>query len=111
MDQPQRLVKDLVSLKLRPDKLAVALATGNGSKWTGSWLSLLPFGDSGFEDMEWKIMQRLFLRNFKLPHEFDYSKYLMHKLNDSLAAALEVKPTTWGIVILILICLLPVCLF
>ena len=99
--KPVRLIKDLVGLKLRPDRLALALAAGQGSKWTGSWLSLLPFADPTFEDVEWKIMQRLFLRNFKLPHEFDYSKYLMHKLNDSLAAALDVKPKTWGVVIAI----------
>jgi CRP-like cAMP-binding protein/Ca2+-binding EF-hand superfamily protein len=49
--------------------------------------------------MEWKIMQRLFLRNFRLPEEFDYSKYIQSKLMEGLAESLEVRPVTWLITI------------
>jgi len=51
-----QVVSEVVGV-LRPDKLVAAIASGTGEHWTGSWLSLLPFSDHGFEDIEWKIVQ------------------------------------------------------
>jgi CRP-like cAMP-binding protein/Ca2+-binding EF-hand superfamily protein len=85
--------------KLRPDKVAGKFIGGSGDDWRPAWMSIFPLGDTSFEDMEWKIMQRLFLRNFKLPEEFDYSKYIQSKLMEGLAESLEVRPVTWLITI------------
>jgi CRP-like cAMP-binding protein/Ca2+-binding EF-hand superfamily protein len=85
---------------LRPDQIMGKLFSGNGKgSWRVSWIALLPGANTGYEDVEWKIMQRLFLRNFKLPPDFDYSKYLRQKLMDSLAESLEVTPLIWFLVI------------
>ena len=88
---------------MRPDEVADAIEAKLGPDETGSWapfwMTLVPYWDVGYEDLEWKIMQRIFLRNFKLPHEFDYTKYLRSKLMDALASSLEIRPVTWSIVI------------
>jgi CRP-like cAMP-binding protein/Ca2+-binding EF-hand superfamily protein len=90
---------------MRPDEVADAIEAKLGEEdkgsWSPFWMTLVPYWDVGYEDLEWKIMQRIFLRNFKLPHEFDYTKYLRHKLHDALAHSLEVRPITWSIVITI----------
>ena len=88
---------------MRPDQVADAieqkLGDGDRGSWFPFWMTLIPYWDVGYEDLEWKIMQRIFLRNFRLPGEFDYTKYLRHKLHDAVAASLEVRPITWLLVI------------
>jgi CRP-like cAMP-binding protein/Ca2+-binding EF-hand superfamily protein len=88
---------------MRPDQVADAIEEKLGEddkgSWFPFWMTLVPYWDVGYEDLEWKIMQRIFLRNFTLPAEFDYTKYLRSKLHDALAHSLEVRPLTWSIVI------------
>ena len=88
---------------MRPDQVADAIEQKLGDddkgSWFPFWMTLVPYWDVGYEDLEWKIMQRIFLRNFRLPGEFDYTKYLRHKLHDAVAASLEVRPITWLVVI------------
>lgn len=98
-DHDHTTALDLIE-SVRPDKILANVVSGDGTSWNLAWVSLLPTANTGYEDVEWKILQRLFLRNFKLPGGFDYSKYLQQKLNSSLAESLEVHPKTWGIVIM-----------
>ena len=90
---------------LQPDEVAEEIQRLNETKgvdsgsWMPFWLTLVPWYTGGFEEIEWKILQRIFLRNFKLPHEFDYTKYLRQKIYDALAHSLEVRPSTWCIII------------
>jgi hypothetical protein len=79
----------------RPDKIAHSLFEQGKTSWKPMWAGLLPYSEPTFEDCEWKILQRLFLRNFKLPVDFDYPQYITQKLNQRLAGSLEVKPSTW----------------
>ena len=92
---------------MRPDQVADVieqqLEAGKSSSWFPFWISMFPGMGNGFEDLEWKMMQRIFLRNFKLPHEFDYTKYLRQKLMDALSGSLEIRPRTWAYIILIIL--------
>lgn len=52
----------------------------SGLSWRPFWFSLLPFSYEGWQQIEWKILQKLFQRDFKLPGDFDYTQYLRLKL-------------------------------
>eukprot|EP01043_Picozoa_sp_COSAG02_P014957 COSAG02_NODE_625_length_19372_cov_14.475355_6_plen_873_part_00 len=92
---------------MRPDQVADAIEAKLGEddkgSWFPFWMTLVPYWDVGYEDLEWKIMQRIFLRNFTLPAEFDYTKYLRSKLHAALGESLEVRPLTWTIVIVLML--------
>lgn len=51
-----------------------------------------------WEDGEWKMCRLMFLREFGLGNEFDYSKYLKLRLHHKLGHSLHVHPTTWMLV-------------
>jgi hypothetical protein len=89
--------------KLRPDKLAMQIMSQvsdeESKSWRPFWLSVLPFSNPSWENLEWKILQRLFQRDFKLPHNFDYTKYLRLKLLEAMGHQLHVSVLTWGIVL------------
>jgi hypothetical protein len=77
--------------------------TGWGPHWKAD---LLPFvGERKFEDAEWKVLRLLFLRQFKLGREFDYSKYTQKKLITQIAQSLNVHPSTWGFVMMFCLCI------
>lgn len=54
-----------------------------------------------WEDCCWKALRLMFLREFGLGVEFDYSKYVTTKLYQKLAHSLHVHPATWTLVMLI----------
>ena len=91
---------------VRPDKIAAKLVaelgTGENS-WRPFWVSMLPKGFGGgymgFQQLEWKILQRLFQRDFNLPVIFDYQKYLRLKLMEAMGHSLHVSVKTWSIVL------------
>ena len=93
-------IGDIVNELVRPDRLAMKLISGaNGKSWRPFWFSLLPFSYEGWEHVEWKILQRLFQRDFKLPHDFDYTQYLRAKLQHAMGHQVHVSVTTWAIVL------------
>lgn len=47
----------------------------------------------------WKILQRIFQRDFKLPKTFDYTAYIQGKLLEAMGHQLHVSVATWGIVL------------
>lgn len=51
-----------------------------------------------WEDAEWKMCRLLFLREFGLGNDFDYSKYMKMRLHHKLSHSLHVHPTTWSLV-------------
>ena len=62
------------------------------------WTSMFMPGVDVWEDTEWKILRLIFLKEFDLGTEFDYSKYVKRKLNTKLTHSLHVHPSTWGLV-------------
>ena len=52
---------------------------------------------SGWQTIEWKMLQRLFQREFKLPVSFDYQKYLKLKLMDAMGHQLHVSVFAFGL--------------
>jgi hypothetical protein len=91
---------------LRPDKLSMAIlssASAKSKSWRPFWLSVLPFSNPSWQNLEWKILQRLFQRDFKLPRDFDYTKYLRLKLLEAMGHQLHVSVLTWGIVLALVI--------
>jgi hypothetical protein len=69
------------------------------------WVPLLPFvGETVYEDCEWKILRLLFLKEFKLGREFDYTKYTRKKLITQLGHSLHIHPSTWGLVMTFCFC-------
>lgn len=62
------------------------------------WLSMVAPGVDIWEDCEWKILRLIFLKEFDLGTEFDYSKYVKMKLTTKLSHSLHVHPSTWGLV-------------
>lgn len=72
----------------------------NGFKpmWKSTWNI---FSVDIWEDGAWKALRLMFLREFGLGVEFDYSKYVTMKLYHKLAHSLHVHPSTWTLVMLI----------
>eukprot|EP01051_Picozoa_sp_SAG22_P019790 SAG22_NODE_3766_length_1538_cov_0.965254_1_plen_260_part_10 len=98
VDDVADAVKD--AAHLRPDRLAQRLiGSTHGDSWRPFWFSLLPFSYEGWQQIEWKILQRLFQRDFKLQADFDYTQYLRAKLQEKMGHQLHVSVTTWGIVL------------
>ncbi len=62
------------------------------------WISMLAPGVDIWEDCEWKVLRLIFLKEFDLGNEFDYSKYVKMKLTTKLSHSLHVHPSTWGLV-------------
>ena len=66
------------------------------------WISMFRiFSFDIWEDCSWKALRLMFLREFDLGVEFDYSKYVTMKLHHKLAHSLHVHPSTWTLVMLI----------
>ena len=97
------ILGDVASTKLlRPDKLTMQILSSSNEQsnsWRPFWLSVLPFSNPTWQNLEWKILQRLFQRDFKLPQDFDYTKYLRLKLLEAMGHQLHVSVLTWGIVL------------
>lgn len=89
---PERLVVELdATCKKLKEK-------GKKPSWGPLWLSTLAPGVDIWEDCEWKVMRLIFLKEFDLGTEFDYSKYVKQKLTTKLTHSLHVHPSTWGLV-------------
>ena len=57
------------------------------------WTTIFPFHNNKWEDVEWKVLRLLFLKEFRLGIQFDYSQYMHRKLIEQLLHSLEVKPS------------------
>ena len=89
---PNRLVEDLeATCKKMQEK-------SPKPSFAPLWLSMMAPGVDMWEDCEWKIMRLIFLKEFDLGTEFDYSKYVKIKLTTKLSHSLHVHPSTWGLV-------------
>ena len=90
---PNQLIEDL-------DVVAGDLKKKNDGKetWMPLWVSMFTPGVDIWEDAEWKVFRLLFLKEFDLGTEFDYSKYVKRKLNTKLTHSLHIHPSTWGLV-------------
>ena len=75
-------------------------AKGEAPVYGPLWKSMFAPGVDIWEDCEWKIMRLIFLQEFDLGTEFDYSKYVKMKLITKLSHSLHVHPSTWGLVCL-----------
>lgn len=85
-------------------ELETIIASGGGDPvgFKPIWKSTLNiFRVDIWEDCSWKALRLMFLREFDLGVEFDYSKYVTMKLHQKLAHALHVHPATWTLVMLI----------
>jgi Ca2+-binding EF-hand superfamily protein/CRP-like cAMP-binding protein len=71
--------------------------TGYAPLWHSLMLDVVKVVDR-WEDAEWKMCRLLFLREFGLGNDFDYSKYLKLRLHHKLSHSLHVHPTTWSLV-------------
>jgi Ca2+-binding EF-hand superfamily protein len=73
--------------------------SGFAPLWQSLLLDMVKVVDR-WEDGEWKMCRLMFLREFGLGNEFDYSKYLKLRLHHKLGHSLHVHPTTWMLVCL-----------
>lgn len=89
---PNKLVENLDAT------CQLMLAKGSKPSYRPLWLSMIAPGVDIWEDCEWKVMRLLFLKEFDLGTEFDYSKYVKIKLITKLTHSLHVHPSTWGLV-------------
>ena len=82
-------------------KLETEIAAGRGDAkgFTPVWKSTVNiFAVDIWEDCTWKALRLMFLREFDLGVEFDYSKYVTMKLQHKLEHSLHVHPSTWTLV-------------
>lgn len=68
--------------------------------WRKLWSTLLPLPANHWEDVEWHLLRALFLREFKMGLEFDYSKYMRTKLLETLTMNLDIGGATWSLLCL-----------
>ena len=86
------------------DQLEAEIAAGRGdSKGFGPlWKSTINiFSVDLWEDAAWKSLRLLFLEEFDLGIEFDYSKYVTMKLHHKLEHSLHIHPSAWTLVMIL----------
>jgi CRP-like cAMP-binding protein len=84
------------------DELEKLVNTRKPSGWSPLWSAINPtLRVNMWEDCEWKVLRLLFLREFDIGTEFDYSKYVNHKLSTKLGHSLHIHPSTWGLVMVV----------
>ena len=72
-----------------------------GKGWMPLWRQVYKIaGRDLWEDAEWKVLRLLFLQEFHIGTEFNYSKYVRKKLEDRLGHSLHIHGSTWGTIIL-----------
>lgn len=75
--------------------------TGFGPCWGSIFSFKLGIGPNTWHDLQYRGIRLMFLKEFNLGTEFDYSTYVTTKLYAKLGHSLHVHPSTWSLVMLI----------
>ena len=87
------------------DRVEAEIQNGNGDSdgFKPMWKALLPNilqASAPWEDCQWKALKLIFLKEFNLGTEFDYSYYVSMKIHHKLQHSLHVHPPTWVLIMI-----------